>query len=100
MNRAGVLSLVAAAAAAVAVLAGAGSAAPRRFAGISFDDRAGGRLVITARAYRLTLSRQNGKILDLVDRTSGTRVIRRTNGCLWGAATQAASYGGCSLGLG
>jgi hypothetical protein len=97
MIRAGVLALAAAAAAAVAILAGNSSAAPRRFSGITFDDRAGGRLVISARAYRLTLSKQNGKILDLVDRTSGTRVIRRTNGCLWGATTQDASYGGCSF---
>ena len=98
------LRLLVPAAAAVALLAGAappgaGGAAAKRFPGITFDDGATGRLVITARAYRLTLSKRNGKILDLVDRVGGTSVVRGTNGCLWGAVShgEAVSLGGCSF---
>jgi len=81
------------AAAAVALLSGAvpsGAAGvgPERFPGITFDDRASARLVITARAYRLTLDKRNAKILDLVDRASGARLVRGTNGCLWRVESQ------------
>jgi hypothetical protein len=92
------------AAAAVALLAGAvpsGAAgvAAKPFPGITFDDRASGRLVITARAYQLTLDKRNGRILDLVDRARGTRVVRGTNGCLWRAESQddPSLKGGCSF---
>jgi len=56
-------------------------------------------LVITTRAYRLTLSKRNGKILSLVDRASGVRLAMNTNRCLWGVATQNdhAYLGGCSF---
>lgn len=52
-------------------------------AGIAFDDRAADRLVITARTYRLTLDKRNGRILDLVDRTAQARVAHGTKSCLW-----------------
>ena len=86
------------AAAAVALLAwpappGAPGAAPKRLPAITFDDRAGGRLVVTARAYRLVLGKRDGRILDVIDRTSGARVVRGSTGCLW----RAASHGGPSL---
>jgi hypothetical protein len=66
---------------------------------IAFDDHGAARLVITTPAYRLTLSKRNGKILSLVDRASGVRLAMNTNRCLWGVATQNDhSYlGGCSF---
>ena len=56
-------------------------------------------MVITTHAYRLTLSKRNGKILSLVDRASGAHLAMNTNRCLWGVATQSdRSYvGGCSF---
>jgi hypothetical protein len=56
-------------------------------------------LIVTTQAYRLTLSKRNGKILGLVDRASGARLVRNTNRCLWGVATRNDhSYvGGCSF---
>jgi hypothetical protein len=88
---AGVLVILAVA----ATTHGAVSATP----GITFDDRAAARMVITTHAYRLTLGKRNGKILSLVDRASGARLAMNTNRCLWGVATQSdRSYvGGCSF---
>ncbi|MEP7223837.1 MAG: DUF6259 domain-containing protein, partial [Actinomycetota bacterium] len=81
-----------------ATASGAADVAPNPFQGIAFDDRAG-RLVITARAYQLTLDKRNGRILDLIDRASGTRVVQGTNGCLWRAESQRGPSlkGGCSF---
>jgi hypothetical protein len=76
-----------------------GSAPPAKaFPGIAFTDRAAGRLVVTAPAYRLTLSKRDGRILELVDRTR-RRVVRGQNGCLWRATSQGgpALMGGCSF---
>jgi hypothetical protein len=91
---------LAAATAAVLVAAAipASGAATKGADGISFSDH-GGQLVVTATAYRLTLSTKNGKILDLVDRASGTHLQRQTTRCLWGAlAYRDISYiGGCSF---
>jgi len=64
------------------VPSGAAGVAREPFPGVTFDDRAG-RLVITARAYRLTLDKRNGKILDLVDRSARARLVQGTKGCLW-----------------
>ena len=65
--------------------AGAGGSDPEQFPGITFDDRATGRLVITAPLYRLTLDKRNGTIIDLVDRTAKARLVQGTKGCLWRA---------------
>lgn len=77
---------------------GAAGVAPKPFPGIAFDVRAG-RLVITARAYQLTLDKRNGRILDLVDRAAGARVVQGANGCLWRAESQRGPSlkGGCSF---
>ena len=66
---------------------------------VHFDGRSPTALVLTGRTYRLALSKRNGKILALDDRTSGTALLRDTNRCLWGAiASNDASYlGGCSF---
>ncbi len=91
-------ALGAAALAAVLLLgAAATSAAPRR--GISFDDRARDRLVLTTPGYTLTLAKRNGKILDLVDRAAGRSLVGAASRCLWGVLAQSeTSYvGGCSF---
>lgn len=100
----GALRPLVVAAAAVALIAGAGppSAAgvpAKRFSPIAFDDRASGRLVITARGYRLTLSKRDGRILDLIDGSNGARVVRGEAGCLWRAASRGGRslMGGCSF---
>jgi len=71
------------------------NAAPR--AGIAFDDRAPGRLVLTAPGYTLTLAKRNGRILGLVDRAAGRSLVGTASRCLWGALAQSeTSYvGGC-----
>jgi uncharacterized protein DUF6259 len=91
---------VAAAAAAVLLIGSAGTAAATPHpAGISFDDRSAGRLVLTAPGYALTLAKRNGKILALIDRAAGESLVGATNRCLWGALAQSeTSYvGGCSF---
>jgi hypothetical protein len=76
------------------------NAAPR--AGIAFDDRAPGRLVLTAPGYTLTLAKRNGRILGLVDRAAGRSLVGTASRCLWGALAQSeTSYvGGCSFARG
>ncbi|HSF61963.1 MAG TPA: DUF6259 domain-containing protein [Gaiellaceae bacterium] len=69
-------------------VAPAATAALEQFPGITFDDRADGRLVVAAPAYRLTLDKRNGTIVDLVDRTAGTPVASGTKGCLWRAESR------------
>jgi len=59
-----------------------------RLPGITFDDSAAGRLVVTTAAYRLTLDKRNGTIVDLVDRKAGARVAHGTRGCLWRAQSR------------
>jgi hypothetical protein len=84
--------LLAAAAAAAAFVHG-GAAPP-----VSFETRAT-TLVLSGQTYRLVLSRRNGKIVDLVDRASGTRLVRDANRCLWGTLGQSdlTYHGGCSF---
>jgi hypothetical protein len=83
----------------VAVSSHGALSAPRAMPGVAFDDHSTDRFVITTPAYRLTLSKRNGKILGLVDRASGLLLARNTNRCLWGVATRSdRSYrGGCSF---
>ncbi len=94
-----VVAAVAVALLAGAVPSGAAGVALERFPGITFDDQTSGRLVITARAYQLTLDRRNGRILGLIDRASGARVVHGANSCLWRAESQGAPSlkGGCSF---
>jgi hypothetical protein len=93
------------AAAALGILAAGASghrALSAPFPGVSFDARATDRLVLTTKAYRLTLSKRNGKLLGLVDRASGRRLARNTNRCLWGALphNDLKYVGGCSFAQG
>jgi hypothetical protein len=90
--------LAAAALAALLQPAIAGPAAPK----IRFDDSSLSRLVITAPAYKLTLNKRNGAIVELVDRKTGVRLVRGPQtGCLWGGNVTSGSHyvGGCTFGL-
>jgi hypothetical protein len=78
---------------AVAIPSGAAGVALKPFPGITFGDAATGHVVITTRAYRLTLDKRNGRILDLVDRVAGARIAHGTKSCLW----RAESHGRPSL---
>ncbi len=55
--------------------------------------------MITGDTYKLALSKRNGKILALVDRATGARLLRNTDRCLWGTVADSnRSYlGGCSF---
>ena len=63
---------------------------------------AAGALALTGRTYQLTLSKSNGKLLRLVDRAGGTRLLHGEKRCLWGALGHSdLSYvGGCSFARG
>jgi uncharacterized protein DUF6259 len=55
-------------------------------------------MLITTPRYQLALSRLNGVVLDLLDRSSKTHVVRGESGCLWGAvAATGAVTGGCPV---
>jgi hypothetical protein len=57
-----------------------------------------GVLVLTAPGYRLTLSKANGEIIDLLDRRTGVHVVLGQNGCLWAAKqTTGATTNGCAF---
>ena len=58
-------------------------------------------LVLTAPGYRLTLSKANGEIVDLLDRRNGVHVLRGQNGCMWSAKqTTGVVSNGCGYGPG
>ncbi len=58
-------------------------------------------LVLTAPGYRLTLSKANGEIVDLLDRRNGVHVVRGQNGCMWSAKqTTGVVSNGCGYGPG
>jgi len=55
-------------------------------------------LVLTAPGYRLTLAKENGEILGLLDRRNGVHVLRGQNGCLWAAKqTTGVAASGCAF---
>jgi hypothetical protein len=55
-------------------------------------------LVLMAPAYRLTLSKENGELLELYDRRAGERVLLGENGCLWSAKQlSGVAVGGCAF---
>ena len=56
-------------------------------------------LVLTAPGYRLTLSKENGELLELIDRRKGERLLRGQNGCWWAAKqTTGEAASGCAFG--
>ena len=55
-------------------------------------------LVLTAPGYRLTLSKENGEVLELLDRRTGVKLLRGQNGCMWAAKqTTGVAASGCSF---
>jgi hypothetical protein len=65
---------------------------------IQFNAKRPDRLVITTAAYRLSLSKDNGSLLELVDRKAGIRVVRGQGGCAWTAGfSDSSTLGGCSF---
>lgn len=57
------------------------------------------RLVLTTAAYRLSLSKDNGALLELVERRTGARLLSGQAGCAWGVTlANADGFGGCSFG--
>jgi hypothetical protein len=56
-------------------------------------------LHLTAPGYDLVLSRKNGGILSLVDRTAHKRVLFGEGGCIWGARAEGSTdyIGGCTF---
>jgi hypothetical protein len=60
-----------------------------------------GRLLVTTPRYRLALSQASGAIVQLVDRSSGTVLVRGQSDCLWAAETATgAAVEGCTPGPG
>ncbi len=81
-------------------LAGRPIEAPPAGSGIRFTQQPRRSLLrITAPGYELTLSRVNGKIVSLIDRAAGTRLLVGQGGCLWGARADGSTdyIGGCSF---
>jgi hypothetical protein len=90
---------VLAAAVLAASVAGAAPAARTATLGVRFDDSRPGRIVVATARYRLTLSKTNGAILGLTQLPSGTRLVRGSVGCLWGAVRVLSDtyVGGCTF---
>jgi hypothetical protein len=68
-------------------------------AAVKLDQSSPAALVLRTAAYRLTLSKRNGAILELTDVGSGQKLITGTNGCEWGATLpgSGAYTGGCAF---
>jgi Domain of unknown function (DUF6259) len=71
---------------------------------VSFDGSAPDRLRVAANNYELILSKTNGAILGIADRTTNVQApVASRNGCLWGSNYSAGptTYrGGCNFGAG
>ena len=57
------------------------------------------RLVLTTVAYRLSLSKDNGSLIELVDRRTGERLLRGQDGCTWAVTLSSSDgFGACAYG--
>lgn len=66
---------------------------------IQFSAKLRARLVVTTPSYRLSLSKENGALLELVDRGTGARLVRGQGGCGWMVTFSTSdAFGGCSFG--
>jgi hypothetical protein len=55
-------------------------------------------LVLTAPGYRLILAKENGELLEVLDRRTGVRVLGGQNGCLWAVKqTTGVAVNGCAF---
>ena len=58
----------------------------------------GSRLLLTTTGYRLSLSRENGALLELVDRRTGERLLGEQAGCAWAVGlSNGDSLGACAF---
>jgi hypothetical protein len=65
---------------------------------IRFDAMLPNRLLITTPGYLLSLSKENGALLGLVDRRTGVAVVRGQGGCGWVVTFSSSdAFGGCSF---
>ncbi len=64
---------------------------------IRLDASSPNALVLQTSTYRLTLAKRNGGLIELLDKASGLRLVKATNGCQWGAvaADDPTYIGGC-----
>jgi hypothetical protein len=75
------------------------SARPTKSSPVTLNTKLRKRLVLTTSAYRLSLSKDNGALIELVDRRTGTRVLRGQAGCTWALTLGGGDdFGGCSYG--
>jgi hypothetical protein len=67
-------------------------------AAVRLDQRPAGAVILQTPAYRLTISKQSGAFIELLDLGTGRTVITGTNGCEWGisAVGDLAYTGGCA----
>jgi hypothetical protein len=79
--------------------AGAMPVAEPASSGVAFDDSGKTALVLSSAAYRLTLTKRNGEIRELVDRASGARLLTGQGACLWSGRLDGpgAFAGGCAF---
>ena len=65
---------------------------------IRLDAKPLGRLLITTPGYRLSLGKENGALLELVDRRTGERLVRGQGGCAWVVTFSSSdAFGGCAF---
>jgi len=66
--------------------------------GIYFDDSQAGQMQLGNPAWELVLSKNNGAILSISDKSANVSIpVSSRSGCLWGASFRSGDYiGGCS----
>ena len=77
-----------------AMLMDAGGGTDPPSASVRLDQSARTALVLRTAAYRMTISKRNGAIVDLRDAATGTRLVTGTNGCEWGTSGTGSGYSG------
>jgi hypothetical protein len=67
--------------------------------GATLITRAPGRLIVQTPGYQVALSKENGQLLYVISRATGTRVVSGQNGCGWGATStpEQGGIGGCAF---
>jgi hypothetical protein len=60
--------------------------------------KAPGGLALITPGYRLVLTRENGELVELVDRSTGVRLLGGQNGCAWAVKVSSSiATGGCAF---
>jgi hypothetical protein len=64
---------------------------------VRFNARHRDRIVVAAAGYKLTLSKENGALLELRDRRANVRIARGQGNCAWALTlNEGDSFGGCA----